>query len=201
MPMNGYASLVRKRADTPAPTGKRRKLDDYETPADTTRILCEHYPALKGNVLEPACGSGRMVKALKEFYGSKIKVTATDLKSGHDFLKREKTFAGHIITNPPYRDGLADAFVFHALGLADGRVCLLMESGYLWGGRRAARLYNECKPEAVIVLPERVYFYAGGKPIPSQFYKHAWLVWPDRKTRMRGGYETKTFWPDVRGGF
>ena len=198
MAMNGYASLVHQRASG---TTKRRKLDGYETPPDTTELLCNELTDLTGKVLEPACGSGRMVRALKEFYGKAISITSSDIKEGKDFLKRMKTFAGHIITNPPYRDGLADAFVNHALKLADGKVAMLMESGFLWGEKRAGALYNEVKPSHVIVIPNRVYFFAGKKPIPSQFYKHAWLVWPDRATRIKGDYETKTIWPDVRGGF
>ncbi len=199
MAMNGYASLVKQRASGAT---KRRKLDDYETPSDTTLLVCDVLPNLSGRLLEPACGSGRMVRALKKFYGSKLNITSSDIKQGKDFLKRTAVFKGHIFTNPPYRDGLADAFVNHALKLADGMVGMLMESGFLWGEKRASNLYNEVKPLYVIVIPNRVYFHEGsGKPITSQFYKHAWVIWPDRKTRLKGDYETKTIWPDVRGGF
>ena len=53
---NGYAGLVRARAD--APKGKRRRLDDYETPQEVTEALCE-VVKFRGPILEPAAGSGR----------------------------------------------------------------------------------------------------------------------------------------------
>src|SRR5262245_20922342 len=125
MANNGYAALVRQRTEGKA---KRRKLDDYETPDDVTGRLLDHLPEFKGPILEPACGSGRMMKVLRQ--RTKSKVTGSDIKQGADFLKRTTRWPGDIISNPPYRDGLAERFARHALKLADGRVCLLLQSGF-----------------------------------------------------------------------
>ena len=47
-----------------------------------------------------------------------------------------RAFAGHIVTNPS--DGrLADPFVRKALTLADDKVAFLMQSGFLFGSKRA----------------------------------------------------------------
>lgn len=193
---NGYAAMVAARAGKPK--GKRRKLDNYETPSPHTFQLTD-VVKFKGPIREPACGSGRMVRALRSATG--LKVTGSDLRDGHDFLKATKPWPGDIVTNPPYGNGAADAFVNHALKLADGRVAMLMELKYLTGDKRAKNLFRKCKPDVVIIIPERIYFYAGRDPIPSQFYNHVWIVWPDRKTRARGKYETRTIWAAPQNDF
>lgn len=191
---NAYANLVRSRKAKPK--GKRRKLDDYETPSIDTERLCR-FVKFRGPILEPAAGSGRMSRALVTWTSKRV--TTADIKRGQDFLKRSKTWKGDIITNPPYHHGMADAFVQHALKLADGRVAMLLELKYLTGQKRAKSLYNVCKPEAVIVIPNRIYFFAGGKQIKSQFYSHCWIVWPPRA--LRGpGTRTETYWADDQFG-
>lgn len=195
MAMNGFAALVKQRS-----TGgvKRRRLDDYETPEEDSLIGFQHMPKPANAVFEPACGSGRMVRAIKRQWKG-VRVVGSDIKTGDDFLKRTRKFPGDIITNPPYRDGLAERFVRHALKLADGRVSMLMQSGFLWGSDRAEGLYADAKPDRIIIMPSRIYFYEAGKQIKSQFYNHVWVCWPDRKTREKGKYETVTIWPDMTG--
>ena len=185
--------MVRKRAAKPK--GARRKLDDYETPSVDTERVCR-FIKFRGPILEPASGSGRMARALLTWAGKKV--TTADLKRGQDFLKRTKIWKGDIITNPPYHKGMADAFVQHALKLADGRVAMLLEIKYLAGQKRA-KFYNTCKPEAVIVIPNRVYFFAGGKQITSQFYSHCWVVWPSRTLRGKGT-RTEIYWAEDEYG-
>jgi SAM-dependent methyltransferase len=163
---NGYAALVKQRASGET---KRRRLDDYETPDSVTQ-RCLARVKFRGPILEPACGSGRMVRVLK---AAGYKVTGSDIKEGHDFLKRAKDWDGDIVSNPPYRDGLAEMFVRHALELATGQVAMLLQSGFIWGDKRGSGLYREFKPAHVIVIPERIYFLVNGKPIPSQFFSHA----------------------------
>lgn len=171
---NGYAAMVRTRGS------KRRKLDDYETPANVTEALVNNT-SLFGPILEPAAGSGRMAKVLSKKYG---RVTTADIKRGQDFLKRTKYWHGSIVTNPPYRDDLPEAFARKALQLAEGNVALLVEGKWLWGSKRARGLFNTYKPSLVIVLASRIYFHEGsGKPIPSQFFSHCWVVWPPRSMR------------------
>lgn len=187
---NGYAAMVRKRKD--APKGKRRKLDDYETPPEVTQALCARVK-FDGPILEPAAGSGRMARELLTRTGKRV--TWADIKRGQDFTKRTARWKGDIITNPPYRDGLADAFVRKALELADGRVAMLMELKFLTGAKRARELYGPTPPELIIFIPGRIYFIAGGKPIESQFFTHCWIVWPRRELRNPfENIETKAVW-------
>jgi len=195
MANNGYAALVAVRAD--ASGKKRRKLDDYETPQPHTAQLLAHVKFQGPTITEPACGGGLMVRALR--FGTGLKVLASDLKTGANFLKRTQKIAGDCITNPPYGNGNADAFVTHALSLTEGRVAMLMEAKYVFGSRRYQWLFSQTKPEKVIVIPERIYFLVAGKPLKSQFFNHIWIVWPDRKTRLKGGYACETIWAEPSG--
>lgn len=193
MAKNGYAALVRQRSKGVV---KRRKRDDYETPekdgATLTQFIGGRLDGFRGPILEPACGSGRLVRMLKRETGKKV--VGFDIKKGHDFLERTEPWKGDIVTNPPYRGGLAEKFSRHALKLASGRVAMLVQSGFVWGGRRARGLFREFKPEAIIVIPDRIYFLVEGEPLDSQFFSHCWIVWPDRVKRRRGNYETLVFW-------
>ncbi len=199
---NGYAALVKQRASG---TTKRRKLDDYETPeeyaGDLTRFIGGLLKGFRGPILEPACGSGRLLRALRKLTGKKV--VGFDIKKGHDFLQRTEPWDGDVVTNPPYRDGLAEKFCRHALKLASGRVAMLVQSGFVWGDKRAAGLFYEYPPEAVIVIPGRIYFIVDGKPIDSQFFTHCWIVWPERARRRRRScdMDARIFWagPDEFG--
>jgi hypothetical protein len=183
---NGYAAMTRKRK--PKAKAGRRRLDDYETPENVTATLLENV-TFQGPILEPAAGSGRMAKVFRRW---KYKFTTADLKRGQDFLKRKYAWAGSIVTNPPYRDDLPEAFARKALSLADGHVALLVEGKWLWGSKRAAGLFSSYKPSLVIVLSSRIYFHEGsGKPIPSQFFSHAWVVWPPKAMRGLPGNTTR----------
>lgn len=190
---NGFAALVKQRSSGKT---KRRRLDDYETPPSDTQILLDNA-VFAGPILEPACGSGRMTRVLAD---AGFKVKGSDIKQGDDFLERTRIWRGDIITNPPYRDGLAEAFVRHALKLANGKVAMLLQSGFLWGEKRASGLFAETRPAQIIVVPHRIYFFEGKRQITSQFYSHAWLVWPERELRDEGNYDTLIFW-DAASGF
>jgi hypothetical protein len=93
-----------------------------------------------------------MVRALQVGYHG-AEIATADIKDGEDFLERDdKPFAGHVIANPPYGK-LADPFIRKALTIADGKVAMLMQSGFLFGGKRALALYGQHKPELIISDP------------------------------------------------
>lgn len=186
---NRWATMSRagsaRRAAKPSakPASKRRVLDDYETPESATNALGPFLKA-KGPILEPASGSGRMARALKGLFPG-VKIETADIKRGADFLKRTKTHKGPCVTNPPYRDGQAEAFARQALKLCDGKVAMLMQSGFVWGSRRANGFFLAgYRPERIIIIPWRIMFIDGdGKEIEGQFFSHAWVIWPSRSMR------------------
>ena len=109
----------------------RAAYEFYPTPPEATRALLS-AERFDGSVWEPACGEGHIAKVLTN---SGYDVVATDLVDygfgdpGRDFLAENVALAKHVITNPPYGKGLADAFVRHALNLTattGGNVAMLM---------------------------------------------------------------------------
>jgi hypothetical protein len=108
----------------------------YPTPAWCTEALLRNYNfPTYGVIWEPACGQGHISLVL-EAHG--YDVFSTDLNetgfghSGRDFLK-EDTPAKVIITNPPYKNNLAEKFVRHALRLTEERqgiVAMLMRTDW-----------------------------------------------------------------------
>lgn len=109
----------------------RAPYEFYPTPPEATRALLS-AESFDGSIWEPACGQGHISKVLTQ---DGYDVVSTDLvaygygEAGRDFLAEERALAKHIITNPPYGRGLADAFAKHALKLTretGGSVAMLM---------------------------------------------------------------------------
>jgi hypothetical protein len=165
-------------------SGYERKAGDaYETPAWVTQALIPHLPdfmaqtARTGDawvVWEPACGSGHMVRALRQ---SGIDVMGTDIETGVDFLDGLPEFATNaVITNPPY--ALAQKFIEHALDLTEpvgGLVAMLLRTDFDHAKTRA-HLFSGCPAFAKkLVLTRRIIWFAGGPSSPS--YNHAWFIW------------------------
>ncbi len=110
--------------------------DFYETPSEATEALLS-VEKFDGAIWEPACGDGAIAKVL-ETHG--YEVVGTDLvqrqygRGRIDFLMELRPLAPNIITNPPYKNGLA--FAEHAMRLATGKTALLMRFVWLEGQRR-----------------------------------------------------------------
>lgn len=188
---NRWAILARK------PKPKKSPLDDYETPDEVTAALGQFLKLELGLVLEPCAGSGRMVKAIKEMWPG-VQVVSSDIKRRRDFLQRTKINEGSLVTNPPYRNGMAQKMVDHALKITDGKVAMLLQSDFIWGQQRGKNFYlNGFRPEMIIVIPWRINFFIGAsnKIIDGQFFSHAWVIWPKRSQRA-GNTTTRLEWAE-----
>jgi hypothetical protein len=119
---------------------QRKLLDQYETPAWVTRALIPHLPEFTGKVREPACGSGKMVAALRQ---AGFDVAGRDITQGVDFLgQTPETGVNAIITNPPY--ALAREFIERALHFDDTRiVAMLLRTDFDHAASRA-HLFAHC---------------------------------------------------------
>lgn len=153
---------------------ERKERDLYETPAWATEALLPHLPQLVGrNILEPACGSGKMVRALE---GRGLHVTGFDIEDGRDFLQCIATFASAVVTNPPYV--LAREFCEHAIELmkpASGLVAMLLRTDFDHAKTRQ-HLFSGCPQFAKkVVLTKRIQWFEDSKGQPS--FNHAWFVW------------------------
>lgn len=157
--------------------GKRVDKDAYETPAWVTEALFEKLKLPKtATILEPACGSGLMVNAMKKL--GYANVTGQDIQKGKDFLKTSVK-AKHVVTNPPYADDLPERFARHALAQipAGGYVALLVTLHFLGSSGRFEFFTKTHKPFHVIYMSDRIRFSVKGVPISGQAYDHCWVIW------------------------
>lgn len=164
--------------------GNRIPNEYYPTPPEATRALLS-VESFDGPIWEPACGKGAIAQVLADHGHT---VVSTDLyaygfgQSGIDFLRERKARAKHIVTNPPYGSGLADAFVRKALDLTQesgGKVAMLLNLASLchpmrtplWRNRPPARLYVI---DGIVCWPAERY-----GPAPQYFTRHryVWSVW------------------------
>jgi hypothetical protein len=179
-------------APHPGPTrGVPRRLPNefYPTPPEATRALLS-VETFEGSIWEPACGEGAIAKELVAAGHTVVSTDLVDYGFGVprvDFLKEIRPRARHIVTNPPYGSGLADAFVIRSLDFArdtGGKVAMLLNLSSLahrtrtrwWREHPPARLYAI---DDIVCWPERQY-----GPAPSYFSRHryCWAVWtPDHK--------------------
>ena len=150
--------------------GKRRELDFYPTPPEVTMALCE-WMKERGmrmqSVWEPACGDGRMVRMLEQYFDQ---VVGTDIQQGTDFLTAEKPDGIEwIITNPPF--SLAEQFIRKA---AECNVpfAMLLKSQY-WHSARRKKLFDEIRPSHILPLTWRPDFTGKG----SSLLDMQWSVW------------------------
>ena len=156
----------------------------YPTPPEATRALLS-VERFDGSIWEPACGEGAIASVLTD---AGHKVVATDLVeygfgiSGADFLKELRPRAKHIVTNPPYGSGLADAFIEQALRFAaqtGGTVAMLLNMASLSHRRRTA--WWKEKPPARLYAIDDIVCWPTNRygPAPEYFTKHryVWAVW------------------------
>lgn len=163
---------------------KRLPNEFYPTPPEAVRALLS-VEEFDGSIWEPACGEGAIAL---ELMAAGYAVVSTDRyaygfgDSGIDFLTEKASRARHIVTNPPYGRGLADAFVLKALKLTrqtGGEVALLLNLTSLchpcrmalWQKFPPARIYAV---DGVVCWPE----HRNG-PAPEAFTRHryCWVVW------------------------
>ena len=151
--------------------------DCYYTPAWVTEALLS-VEEFERVVLEPAGGEGHMARVI---YDHGYSVIQEDLSIGFDFFRRVTTSpATDIITNPPYSNGLADRFVYHALDLTEprgGKVAMLLPLA--WDSAKGRRDLFKDHPafKAKYTLTKRIRWVnlEQKKNGPSQ--NHAWFVW------------------------
>jgi hypothetical protein len=166
--------------------GGRVPHDFYPTPPEGTRALLS-VERFDGSIWEPACGEGAIAKVLTR---AGYEVISTDLinrgygQGDVNFLAQSTPRAKNIVTNPPYGSGLADAFVLHALRLADatgGSVAMLLNLASLAHPKRHGLLLAH-PPAAVYVLDELMCQPAGVPVFKVAEFRYCWMVWRHQHT-------------------
>lgn len=170
---------------TPFVAPHRAAYEFYPTPPEATRALLS-VESFDGSIWEPACGEGHISKELE---AAGYSVTSTDLttrwnygEGGRDFLAERTSLAKHIVTNPPYGRGLADAFVSHALGLTrstGGTVAMLLALQSLSHPLRHA--FWTGNPPAVIYALDECQCWPYGDPAKATTaigkQRYVWVLW------------------------
>ena len=146
-------------------TNSRPPGDFYPTPLSAFEPLLPLVRQLNCPVWEPACGDGRLVKAMLDFG---ILADGDDLNSGYDFLK-DTTQRGCILTNPPF--SLAQEFCHHALKHST-HVFMLLRLNFL-GSLKRKQWWIQHEPSALFVLSQRPSFTDGSTDATD----YAWFYW------------------------
>ena len=181
----------------------REPFDFYETPPEATRALLS-AEAFDGPVWEPACGNGAIARVLA---AAGHTVVATDLiergygLAGIDFLAERAPRAKHILTNPPYGGGVADAFIGKALALTratGGSVAMLLDLASLCHPSRHAKWV--ATPPAAIYAFDELVCLPGGDAARARYMaradrRYCWAVWRpgDRATTALKWLSTAQF--------
>ena len=149
---------------------ERKERDLYETPAWVTAALVPHIHKRIDRIYEPACGSGKMVDALR---AAGYMVDSSDIDGGQDFLESTDQRQA-VITNPPYEH--ARMFIVQAIHLTKDRfgfVAMLLRTDY---DHAATRRHIFMAPFAKkLVLTKRIKWFEDSKGQPS--FNHAWFIW------------------------
>jgi len=158
----------------------------YPTPPEATRALLS-VEAFDGAIHEPACGEGHIAHELE---AAGHTVVATDLndrgfgRTGLDFLGQAVPLAPHIVTNPPYGRGLADAFLRKALLLTrqtGGKVAMLLNLSSLAEPKRTP-LWRSVPPARLYAIDDIVCWPEPHRAPPAHFTRQLWAVWtPDHR--------------------
>lgn len=170
---------------------KREKEDFYATPVENVIEILERVP-LKGTILEPCCGQGHIVKALREMY-EEDKIFSSDIvyrenavcenhcQEIKDFLKDDFEKVDNIITNPPFK--YAKDIVEKSLEIANDKVIMLLKIQFLESISRKEFLENS-PLKYVYVYSKRVNTLRDGLTINptnnkkwSSAFLFCWFVW------------------------
>lgn len=179
------------------PKAERRADDFYPTvsPDPVNALLAADWPAISacGEVWEPACGAGDMVRPIRE---AGLRCIATDLRDrgcedSHvaDFFAFSEALAPAIITNPPYdlinaRDGHG-RWLRHTLDMPGWDYLALLLS-WDWPAARANGLgaLLDARPfSRAYLMRWKIDFTGEGSP-PQ---RNAWFVWDKRAPRATDG--------------
>lgn len=157
-------------------------LDFFIDPAWATEALLTREDFF-GTVLDPACGTGTIVKALR---AAGIKARGSDIVDRgfgtvRDFLTGRAPRADSIVCNPPY--GLAVEFTRRALTVASRRVAMLVQSKFPYSQARHDFFTREARPSAIYFLSDRPSMPPGAEFLAGIIKRgggkldYMWIVW------------------------
>jgi hypothetical protein len=178
----------------------RADFDKYYTPDwlidELVEIIKGHELPEGMKILEPACGSGSIVKKLKEALPEAM-LWYYDISPDEEFecltidffdVKPKERY-DMVVTNPPYKE--AERFIKHALKMVpDGGLVIMLLRVNFFGGQKRAEWLIENPPLECHITVRRPRFRGKG----TDACEYGWFVW-------RKGHKpnfTKTYLLDTR---
>lgn len=180
---------------------ERRPLDSYITPRATVDQMLDLVQGTPRSVLDPCAGPGVFGQAARVRWPA-AHISGVEINQelpAHpdyqywdrcDFLAvRFRERFDLVISNPPYSNGAAEAFVRRGLSFLGfgGVLVYLLRLTFLEGKARATGLFREFPPEQILVLG-RVNFIDCGMGSP---HAQCAIVW-----RQGWQGETRVTWPN-----
>ena len=150
------------------PPMKTNYSDDFQTPPEALYPL---LPYLKKEwaIWECACGKGNLSDFLKE---QGYNVIATDIMTGHDFLKWKPEKFDCIVTNPPY--SLKQQFLERCYKLGKPFALLLPLTTFETAKRQ--RLFKKYGVQ-VVFFDKRINFETPSGKGSGAWFAVAWFTW------------------------
>lgn len=173
---------------------KRRESDFYETPHDVVHdFLEDHFKGKYKVILEPCCGSGNMVRVLREHFPDATiiaqdilpveSIKQANVTHGEiDFLAEPAldTPVDLIFTNPPY--SIAEKIIRKALmTYPDATVVMLLRLDFL-GSQDRYPFWREHPVNQIYSLACRPSFTGDGGTDSNNY---GWFVWYPGRTDQR----------------
>lgn len=157
-----------------------RDTNDWYVEPEWCSVRLFEAEAFEGRIWDPACGSGRILKAAKALG---LPCIGTDLigrgcGGRRDFMKAQ-TRSANIVSNPPF--GIAMQFVSRALELADRKVAMLLPANWVQGDKRGRWLAGSPLRRVWFIsprpsMPPGAAIAAGERP-GNGTTDYAWFVW------------------------
>lgn len=175
---------------------KRIEYDYYPTPSWCVDRLLDVLPIKDGSWLEPAAGSGSIIRAVNAHKMLMPTWTAIELQESFKSDLEAVVNPSHvhigsymdvalnkeydmIITNPPFSKALE--FIKRSIELKPEYVCMLLRLNFMGSGERS-EFFRKNTPD-VYVLPNRPSFVGKG----TDSIEYAWFVWGREKNYGSSG--------------
>ena len=160
-----------------------RDTDDWYVEPEWVSERLFELEKFEGAIWDSACGLGRIVASARYAgliaHGSDVVVRTEQHLGPIDFLKCTKPWGPNIVSNPPFKH--AEAFVKHALGLAERKVAMLLPANWVQGDKRSRWLEQTPLARVYFItprpsMPPGAVVAAGGKP-GNGTTDYCWMVW------------------------
>ena len=187
--MSASVEFLERKKPKAAHTFAQDSLQWYVEPEWCTAALLR-VERFVGDVLDPACGRGNIVRAC---LAAGYRASGTDVvdrsagapwfRGTLDFIAGDDLRADNIITNPPFfRARGSEAFARRALAVCRGKVAVFADMRFLASGRRAGGLFAEYRPTRIWQLADRPSCPPGayldaGNTAGGGSADWCWIVW------------------------